>query len=327
MKKLLCKPAVALAFAALFLGLLLPASGVAAAETEAREFAVKAPKASKAPLIATARAGNRLVGVGDHGIVLLSDDNGANWRQARSVATRVMLTGVSFVSEQRGWAVGHGGIVLQSVDGGETWRVQHAADADLALLSVRFQDARHGIAVGSFGRALETTDGGESWKEIVLGSGDDLDRHLNQLFAGAGNTLFVAAEAGTVFRSNDAGKTWQTLKPAYKGSFWNGLALKDGTVLIVGMRGNVFRSENNGESWSQVSTGTTQALSGIAQLADGRVVLVGMSGAVLISQDGGRSFAGTVREDRMNLTSIASGANGQIILFGQSGVVRHVIVP
>lgn len=298
---------------------LLP-SGTGWAAEKAQQHAAHAPRAAKAPLVAAARAGSRLVGVGDYGIVLLSDDEGKSWRQARSVATRSLLTGVWFVNDSLGWAVGHGGVVLQTTDAGETWNVQHTAASDLALLSVWFGNERRGIAVGSFGRAIATRDGGKTWKQIELGQGDDRDRHLNQIFPGAGDTLFIAAEAGTIYRSSDAGKSWKTLKPAYKGSFWNGMMLRGGSILIVGMRGNVFCSDDNGDTWHAVPTGTTQALSGMTQLADGRIVLVGMSGTVLVSSDGGRSFASRTRADRLNLTSVAATADGKVVLLGQSGV-------
>ena len=39
--------------------------------------AVATPAATKAMMLATARAGKRIVAVGDHGVVLLSDDDGA----------------------------------------------------------------------------------------------------------------------------------------------------------------------------------------------------------------------------------------------------------
>lgn len=310
---------------AILVCVLAPSGTGWSAEKGQPQAAAQALRAAKAPMVAAARAGHRVVGVGDHGIVLLSDDEGRSWRQARSVPTRSLLTGVWFVDDSIGWAVGHGGVVLQSRDAGETWNVQHTADAELALLSVWFGDERHGIAVGSFGRALETRDGGESWRQIELGQGDDRDRHLNQIFAGAGDTLFVAAEAGTIFRSTDAGRSWKTLKPAYKGSFWNGMMLRDGSILVVGMRGNVFCSDDNGDTWHAVHTGTTQALSGMTQLADGRVVLVGMSGTLLVSTDGGRSFASRTRGDRLNMTSVAAMADGRVVLLGQSGVASDVI--
>src|SRR3977135_3294331 len=69
--------------------------------------------AASSPLFAIARAGTRLVAVGQRGHVLLSDDDGTSWRQA-AVPVSVDLTAVHFASPQRGWAVGHDGAILHS---------------------------------------------------------------------------------------------------------------------------------------------------------------------------------------------------------------------
>jgi len=53
-------------------------------------------------------------------VVILSDDDGATWHQAK-VPVSVTLTAVSFGTPAKGWAVGHSGIVLHTEDGGETW--------------------------------------------------------------------------------------------------------------------------------------------------------------------------------------------------------------
>ena len=45
------------------------------------------PLANSSLLLDLALAGNRLVAVGERGHVLLSDDRGATWRQAKSVPT------------------------------------------------------------------------------------------------------------------------------------------------------------------------------------------------------------------------------------------------
>ncbi|MBL0150765.1 MAG: hypothetical protein IPP87_19595 [Ideonella sp.] len=73
-------------------------------------------------LLAAAAAGPRLVAVGERGLVVLSDDGGASWRQAQTVPVSVTLTAVQFIDERLGWAVGHGGVVLRSEDAGQTWR-------------------------------------------------------------------------------------------------------------------------------------------------------------------------------------------------------------
>ena len=77
----------------------------------------------KTVLIDLARAGERLVAVGERGLVLLSDDHGQSWRQA-AVPVSVSLSAVQFVDAHSGWAIGHAGVVLATRDGGESWVVQ-----------------------------------------------------------------------------------------------------------------------------------------------------------------------------------------------------------
>ncbi|MCL4761358.1 MAG: glycosyl hydrolase, partial [Burkholderiales bacterium] len=152
----------ALRTAGLLLALAAAAGHAVPAAAPGHESAFRAPLAAKAPLLSIARAGARLVAVGDFGVVVLSDDDGRSWRQAQAVATRQMLTSVAFVDAQRGYAVGHGGTVLATADGGETWTRLHDAGVDDVLLSVWFGSAQRGLAVGAFGFALATADGGRT---------------------------------------------------------------------------------------------------------------------------------------------------------------------
>lgn len=103
------------------------ASGMPASAAELPDVLQRpAEISSRAPssaLLGIARAGSRLVAVGERGIVLLSDDNGASWRQSPAPVS-VSLTAVQFVDARRGWAVGHCGVVLASTDGGATWSLR-----------------------------------------------------------------------------------------------------------------------------------------------------------------------------------------------------------
>ena len=65
-----------------------------------------APLAARALLLDVAAAGDRLVAVGDHGIIVISADHGRTWTQSLA-PTRALLTGVSFPDAVHGWAVGH----------------------------------------------------------------------------------------------------------------------------------------------------------------------------------------------------------------------------
>jgi len=295
------------------------AAVMAFAQAPSPATAFKGSLATKAPLLALTQNGPRLVVVGDYGVILLSDDAGGTWRQAAAVATRNMLTAVTFADANRGWAVGHGGIVLHTADGGENWALQHAAGADVALLSVWFENASHGIAVGAFGHAMETNDGGRTWTKLTIGEGDDRDRHLNGIFAIAGGPLIIAAEAGTVFRSADNGRTWTSIRLPYAGSVWGGMPLSDGTAIIYGMRGHVLRTADQGRTWSDVPTGADQSFTGGIQLSDGTVALVGLGGVIARSSDG-RSFRSIIRPERQNFAAVGTGAPGRLVLVGLTGV-------
>ena len=116
-------------------------------------------------------------------------------------------------------------------------------------------------------------NGGESWTQRALVEDSYDDFHLNDLFTDKTGNVYIPAEFGTVYKSRDRGQNWQAIETGYDGSFWGGLGLANGDVLVFGMRGNVWRSSDAGASWKQVNTGTDQSVSGGTQLDDERIVL------------------------------------------------------
>jgi len=316
--------ALALAFALAHGTAMAEPEADAVAPTAGPQPAIRSELAAHSLLLDATRAGDRLVAVGQWGHVVLSDDRGETWRQARAVPLRTTLTGVHFSDAKHGWAVGHDAVVLHSEDGGEEWAVQHAApELESPLLSVWVGEDGHGLAVGAFSLVLETRDGGQHWTRGAAPGGEDADAHLNAIFEGPGSSLLIAAEGGYVYRSRDGGQSWETLSPPYTGSFWNGLALPGGGVMVFGLRGHAFRSEDSGTNWTLVETGTDKSLTGGVVLGPDRVALVGLGGVVLSSGDGGRSFALRTRPHRRSLTAVEAGRSGQLLLFGETGV-EHI---
>lgn len=137
-------------------------------------------------LMDAARAGRRVVTVGEHGLVLLSDDDGRTWRQARSVPVAATLSAVTFVDAGHGWAVGQWGVILATSDGGETWHKQRLdLSTDQPLFSVAFTSPNDGIAVGLWSLMLATHDGGKTWERVTLPKppgGGKADRNLYHIF-------------------------------------------------------------------------------------------------------------------------------------------------
>ena len=221
--------------------------------------------APEAAMLAVATVGNRLVAAGERGIVLLSDDGGASWRQAR-VPVSVSLTALQFVDGRTGWAVGHLGVVLRTDDGGESWRLQldgitaaeraaaNPAGArsgqslvkdgpDKPFLDLHFWNDRDGMVVGAYGLAFRTEDGGASWTSVMAALPNPDGLHLYGLRAGKGSNaddLYIVGEQGLMLRSTDRGRSFTPLDSPYPGS-WFGL-----TVFDDGMHAGVWNKSASG---------------------------------------------------------------------------------
>ena len=281
----------------------------------APESAIIARLAPRSLLLDAVERGALWVAVGERGHILLSKDRGRSWTQS-PVPTRVMLTAVWMHDESLGWAVGHDETILRTQDGGKTWESVFAApEAERPLLDVWFRDAGNGFAIGAYGAFLVTNDGGTTWVERPI-SEDDF--HLNQIAAAADGTLYMAAEAGHLYRSADQGATWQPLPAPYEGSFFGFLPLSDGALLVFGLRGELFRSEDRGETWTTIASSTEATLMAGLEIGGGRVVVVGLAGALLRSDDMGRSFRSTPVEDRKGNVALLGNADS-LVLFGEGG--------
>lgn len=281
--------------------------------------------AIKTAILGAARAGSRVVAVGDHGVVLLSDDEGKTYRQARSVPTDLTLTSVFFVGPNKGWAAGHGGVILATDDGGETWRLQRSdLKVDQPLFSIFFSDANHGWAVGLWSLALHTVDGGKTWTTVTIPpapGAKKADRNLYSVFAGKNGALFITSEQGMVLCSRDGGGNWSYVETGYRGSLWTGIALADGTLVVGGLRGSLLYSNDNGATWTPAKTSMKSSITALAQQPAGSLIAVGLDGAMLVSNDGGKAFSGTNRPDRAPLTFVLPTAGATPLLFSDNGPI------
>ncbi len=305
---------------------------------DANQPAQLEPLASQSLLLDLAMAGKRLVAVGERGHVMLSDDQGQTWRQAKTVPTRAMLTAVYFVDEDYGWAVGHDETILNTVDGGETWTRSHfAPEAQQPLLDLWFANRVSGIAVGAYGAYYTTNDGGRTWAgakfapaplapepgALAAAPADEYDLppdyHLNRI-VGVGNRLYIAAERGQLYRSDNRGATWRALKSPYEGSFFGLIPIRGDGLLAFGLRGSLFKSADGGETWYPVETHTTAMLTDGVAINDLRVVISGLAGVLLVSGDAGASFRLTQQDDRKGLSAVLPGPPGRVVVAGEGGV-------
>jgi len=293
------------------------ATSARAQDEETPEHAVQATLAERSLCLDVAAVDGALVVVGERGHILISQDGGESWRQA-DVPTRATLTGVYFQDRQLGWVVGHDSVILRTTDGGTSWeRVHWAPEDEAPILDVWFSDAEDGLAIGAYGSFFRTSDGGVTWTFEAI---SEDDWHLHQIARSAGGRLYIAAEAGMAYRSDDGGATWAELSTPYEGSYFGVLPLEDDVVLLFGLRGHLFRSEDGGETWVEIETGTVAMLNHGIRLADGTIVIAGLGGAVLVSSDGGRSFELRQQANRRGIQAAVEVDGGRLLLVGEFGV-------
>jgi photosystem II stability/assembly factor-like uncharacterized protein len=263
---------------------------------------VKAPQ--RAVLLSAALAGERIVAVGERGIVTLSDDRGATWRQAPCPVS-VTLTVVRFADARVGYAVGHGGTVLATADGGTSWTVKldgrraaqlalaaaktpeaqkeaerlQADGPDKPFLDLLLWDSRRLLAVGAYGLAFHSADGGTTWAPWMgrLPNAKALHWYVARRH---GDTLLLAGEQGLLARSDDGGETFRALPSPYKGSWFTGDLKADGSLLLAGLRGNVWRTADGGATWAQLATPQPATITALAGAADGSLLLASQAGMV-----------------------------------------------
>lgn len=319
----------------IFTMMLLPAS------IQADDTSTMAKLAGQSMLLDGVYSGALITVVGERGHVLISSD-GRSWQQI-IVPTRTTLTGVYFRDKQNGWVVGHDAVILRTTDGGQQWqKVYDDPEGETPLFDIWFRDEKYGIAIGAYGLYLVSEDGGASWvisemNLITEKSADDSDEeaskaeddddfldsydlHLNSIAPADDGKLYIVAEAGRIYRSDDSGESWIALVSPYIGSFFGVLPVTGDIVLVFGLRGHLFRSEDAGFNWQEIETPTQEMLTNGIVMTDDEIYITGLGGTILKSSDKGQSFALQEQGHRDGFTAIIQGPEGELITVGEKGV-------
>lgn len=308
--------------------------------------AVLSKRAAQSVLLGIAQAGKRLVAVGERGIVVVSDDDAATWRQVPAPVS-VTLTAVHFADDKHGYAVGHSGTVLASADGGETWarvldgkaaahislnaaRASGNAAAlrdaerlvadgpDKPLLDLLVLDAQRAIVIGAYGMAYSTTDGGKNWTFWADRLDNPRGLHLYAIRR-HGERVLVCGEQGLVRLSQDGGQTFAAVKLPYGGSFFTAELSSAGEIVVAGLRGNMLRSQDAGANWKQITAPDGASITGSTQRADGSLVLVNQAGMVLSESKG--ALVPLNSTPLPSLTGIFPKGDGSLLALSIQGIV------
>ena len=259
--------------------------------------------------------------VGDRGRVLVTHNRFRNLWSPRESGTRELLTCLSFVDEELGWAAGHGGIIIHTRDGGNTWKTLRPSSPDnLPLFDIHFPSPDVGYACGPYDTLLKTSDGGKTWTELSTG----LDNIYNSLTFLDKDTGFLVGEFGSVLKTVDGGQSWEKLDiGTYEGTFFGITLLSPQIILVHGISGAIMRSEDGGASWKDISADTEFSLFRSA-VGGNEVAMVGPTGTILISTDGGKTFQDKTDKDHFSFAGVAAHPDGGFICVGAFGKIYRV---
>jgi photosystem II stability/assembly factor-like uncharacterized protein len=232
--------------------------------------------------------------------LLASEDGGASWRALQAGLGEVAVTSLSV-----GWSsggtgrpllVGAAGGLYRSKDAGRRWeQLVRGLPRELRARAVAIAphaSSEHMLAVAEAGQVLVSHDGGGSWEESAGAEGQPSALHLSSA------RCLLQTEAG-LFRSADAGRTWQKLSthgaPPGRGALAVCEAAPDVVCAITKREGDsqVVRSLDGGVTWSALP-GTEGALD-VELDPERRDTLYVLSGrgesSLLVTRDGGLTWS------------------------------------
>lgn len=136
---------------------------------------------------------------------------------------------------------------------------------------------------------LVSHDAGATWAVVAGANGDAMGVALPP-----GSQTQFAAGHDVFFRSDDAGRTWTSLRPALPGTDIHGFAASAVTpnIFYAYVVGNgLFKSADSGKSWQKVgeASGGTMSMT-VAKSGGADVLYANTMEGVQRSRDGGRSW-------------------------------------
>jgi photosystem II stability/assembly factor-like uncharacterized protein len=196
--------------------------------------------------------------------------------------------------------------------------------ASRPFLDVWFLNDREGFIVGAYGLFLHTTDSGDSWQPWTKHIDNPDILHLNSIHP-VGYSLYIAAESGALFRSDDNGNSWISLNSPYDGTFFGVIGAGDvgsgdHAVVAYGLRGNVFISFNQGSTWKPIDTGIDASLFGATRLSNGSVALVGDGGFTLQINPKGQVSHLNQTLNKLPLSAVINHSDTGLLTVGLGGL-------
>jgi photosystem II stability/assembly factor-like uncharacterized protein len=243
-------------------------------------------------------------GGGTSGVLLRTEDGGRNWIVVPRVQTG-WLRAVWADADGGGWLLGEptptrsAGVWRFS---GAGRRIQPVEDRPLpAILAAGFTRDGRGIAVGREGTCIILRSGELTPQRRAV----SYQGRLSGVALAGGRRAFMVGDGATIFSSDDAGRTWASVRldlsaGARELADLSDLAFADGEHgWALGSNGHfLLQTDDGGSTWQPRQIGLRAPLRAIAAIDGQTLVGVGEWGLVARSKDGGRTWSAIRHGDR-----------------------------
>jgi photosystem II stability/assembly factor-like uncharacterized protein len=283
-------------------------------ESPLQQAAMRSDILGTSPLMAVTVTGTRIVVVGLRGSILFSDDQGNSWKQA-SVPVSTDLVAVYFPVIDRGWAVGHGGVVLHSIDGGASWQKQLDG----------FEASRIAIEYYQQRVATEPDLQGFLDKENSLAVEGETQPFLDVYFVDD-QLGYVVGTFNRIFRTTDAGKSWQPLMHITEnpGELHFYTVRGAGQQLYVaGEQGKVWKWGPGQELFVALDTPYSGTLFGLLALPDNALFAYGMRGNMFVKANQQAQWQKLASTVSAGITGALALPDGGLLIVDQAGGISR----
>ncbi len=249
---------------------------------------------------------NSIDGIGDKvwiaggsGLLATSNDLGITWDLITPVPS-ASLYGLTFLSENIGYAAGFDGVLLKTTNGGANWKGGYLTVGfrTLNIQDLYFLNENIGFAAHSYQMVSKTTDGGANWTAIIPDTNAATVTSSAVFFVNE-NLGFVAGRVASnvdvIYRTTDGGNSWtsqtnQLARNPQSVAFSNeskGIVVADGLKAIYTTNGGI---NWNPSQFLNIPTGwETANLRKVIFISENDALAVGDK-IILKSRNGGATF-------------------------------------
>jgi photosystem II stability/assembly factor-like uncharacterized protein len=194
---------------------------------------------------------------------------------------------VAFSSASHGFLVGSNRLIMETEDGGASWQpraLDLPEEENFRLISIDFQ-GKEGWIVGQPGLLLHSEDDGRSWTRLLLDTKLPGEPYL--VTALGPRQAELATNVGAIYRSSDAGASWQALVSDAAGAVRDLRRSPEGSYVSVSSLGNFFATWNPGQAtWQPHQRVSSQRLQSMGFQPDQGLWMLSRGAQMRFNSDG-----------------------------------------